>query len=113
MSMDMNPPVGPRLPRRESGWVALPEPYQAFEFRFWLNAPQRLWNDVQGGDDQVGKKALTQIVLEHNAWADTDGTPFPPASEVACWDAVPTELLAVVLVVCNTEMTALAKSLAP
>ncbi len=111
--MDMQPPVGPRLPRRESDWVPLPDPYAGFSFRFWLNAPQRLWNDVQSGDDERGKAALTKIVLEHNNWNDTDGTVFPAAGDVACWDAIPTELLAVVLVICNAEMMKLPNSLVP
>ena len=111
--MDMNPIVGPRLPRRESGWVTLPDAYAGFQFRFWLNAPQRLWNDVESGDDKPAKAALSQIMLEHNGWADTDGTPFPPASDPAFWDLIPTELAAVTLAVSYEEMTALAKSLAP
>ncbi len=116
MSVDMSVPVtpiGPRVPRRESGWVPLPDAYAGFEFRFWINAPQRLWNDVSSGDDALGKAALAQLVLEHNGWVDEAGVPFPPPADPNFWELIPTELLAVLLVVSQAEMMKLPKSLAP
>jgi hypothetical protein len=34
--------------------------------------------------------ALCQIFVEHNGWYNIDGTPLPPPTEPAFWDAVPT-----------------------
>ena len=111
MSMDMNAaPV--RMARRESR-VEMPAPYDGFAFQLWVNAPQRLWNEVASGDDERGKTALMQLVSEHNGGLlDFDGQPLPPASEKGFWDAIPTEMLAAMIVLANAEIARLPKSLA-
>lgn len=106
-------PAAPRIPRREA-WVDLPDAYAGFRARVWVNAPQRLWNDVASGDEARAKSALGQIVLEHNGWLDFDGLPYPPATDPqALWDAVPTELAAVVMAAAQLEMARLPNSMAP
>lgn len=106
------PPQAPRIARRET-WVQLPNEYAGFRFRLWVNAPQRLWNDVGSGDQARASQALTQLVTEHNGWLDYDGAPYPPASDPALWDTAPTELAAVVIATASQEMMRLPNSLAP
>jgi hypothetical protein len=104
--------TGPRVVRREE-WVELPKEYAGFKFRLWVNAPTRLWNDVTSGDEERGRAALAKIVLEHNGWCDFDGAVYPPTTAPEFWEAIPTELLAVMLVVSQAEMGKLPNSLAP
>lgn len=135
--MDMNQPVvGPRLPRREV-WVDLPEEYPGFKFKMWVNAPQRVWNTIASAakvsplvDDATPEQivahaaaaaattaavtaALQKIVLEHNGWLDDEGQPFPPASDAAFWEAIPTELGGVVMASAQLAMGDLPNSLPP
>lgn len=114
ISVDMAPaPAGPRILRREA-WVTLPDAYAGFTFRLWVNAPQRLWNDLGSGDEARARAAMGQIVLEHNGWLDFDGQPYPPASNPeALWDAVPTELAGVVITAAQLEIAKLPNSMAP
>ena len=99
-------PTGPQVQRREK-WVPLPDEYEGFEFRMWVNAPVSLWQRViQGGDSE----ALQKIVLEHNGWRDFDGQPYPPATELAFWEQIPNELAACILGACQAEMGKLAAS---
>lgn len=102
----------PRIARRDN-WVQLPDEYAGFRFKLWVNAPQRLWNEVASGEQERAKLALAQIVSEHNGWVDFDGQPYPLASDPTLWDAVPTELAAVVIAAANQEMLRLPNSLAP
>lgn len=135
--MDMNPPVGPRLPRREV-WVDLPEEYPGFRFKLWVNAPQRVWNTIASAgkeqapllDDATPEQiaaykaaadavttattaALQKIVLEHNGWLDDEGQPFPPAADAGFWEAIPTELGGLVMASAQRAMGNLPNSLAP
>lgn len=106
-------PQGPRLPRREV-WEDLPEDaYPGFRVKLWANFPKRLEGDLASGDQARVAVALQQIVCAHNNWCDEDGTPFPPASEAAFWDAVPTELAATVVALISRALTRLPNSLAP
>jgi hypothetical protein len=106
------PITAPRIARREA-WVELPEAYAGFKFKLWVNAPQRLWQDVASGDETRARAALAQIIMEHNGWLDYDGQPFPPASDPALWEAAPTELAALIITAANAEMMRLPNSLAP
>jgi hypothetical protein len=112
--MDNSNGQGPRIPRRET-WVELPTEYPDFKFKMWVNAPQRLWNDIRDVDQDLSRAlaALKQIILEHNGWLDFDESPYPPATEDAFWDAIPTELAGTIIAACNAEMTKLPNSLAP
>jgi hypothetical protein len=105
------PPVvdGPRVKRREE-WVELPEPYAGFRFRLHVNASTRTWMRVAAGGDDA-EAALRSLVLEHNGWCDEDGVPYPPASEAAFWEAIPTELAALVLKASQIEMGRLGEAL--
>ena len=105
--------IVPSAPPRREAWVDLPKEYPGFRFKMWVNAPQRLWNDVTGGGDEVGKAALSKIVLEHNGWVDSDGAPYPALPDPEFWEAIPTELLAVMLTMAQLEMMKLPNSLAP
>lgn len=104
--------VGPQIKRREK-WVELPAEYEGFKFRVWVNAPTKLWNDLQSEDDQAALEAMKKLVLEHNGWLDFDGEPYPPAGETKFWEAIPTELAACILVATQTEMQKLPNSIAP
>lgn len=102
----------PRIRRRET-WVPLPGEYDGFEVRVWVNAPSRLWNQLTEGDEQDALDALQEIVLEHNGWLDFEGEPYPPASDPAFWEAIPTELAAVVLAAAQQEIQRLPNSMRP
>lgn len=103
---------GPRIKRRET-WVELPAEYEGFKFRVWLNAPARIWNDLGGSNEKLALAAAQQLVLEHNGWLDFDGKPYPPATEPAFWEAIPTELAACILAASQAEMQKLPNSIAP
>lgn len=115
--------IGPQIKRREA-WVDLPDEYEGFQFKLWVNAPSKLWTDLTASsnkDDDASRNdnedmrvaALRQIVLEHNGWRDFDNTPFPPASEAEFWEKIPTELAACILVAAQVEMRKLPNSIAP
>ena len=103
---------GPRIKRREA-WVELPDDYEGFKFRVWVNAPTRIWNDLNAGTEALALEALQQLVLEHNGWLDFDGEPYSPAGEAAFWEEIPTELAACMLVATQVEMQKLPNSMAP
>ena len=75
---------GPQVKRREA-WVDLPEAYEGFRFRVWLNAPTRVWGELTGENEAQSLGALRSLVLEHNGWLDFDGQPYPPAEEAEFW----------------------------
>lgn len=83
-------PGGPRAPRREV--EVLIEGYPGFAAWVWANYPQRLRDDLTSADGERIRAALLRLVVEHNGWCDEEGTPYPPASDPAFWDAIPTEL---------------------
>lgn len=105
-------PAGPRVPRREV-WVDLPAEYAGLRLRVWVNAPSRLWAEIQSGDEARARAVITQIVLEHNGWLDFDGAPFPAATDPAFWDQMSQELAGVVMTAVQLEMTRLPKSMVP
>ena len=116
--------AGPQIKRRET-WVDLPDEYEGFKFKVWVNAPARVWNELNpatsdetsdedaAAREATAQAALRQIVLEHNGWLDFDGQPFPPADDPAFWETIPTELAACVLVAARVEMGKLPNSIAP
>lgn len=103
---------GPKIKRREA-WVELPGDYSEFRVRIWVNAPARLWNDMTSGDELMALDAIRKIVLEHNGWCDFDGEQFPPATDPAFYDEIPTELLACVVAAAQQEMQKLPNSMTP
>jgi hypothetical protein len=103
-------PTGPRLPRREA-WIELPPEYPGFRVKVWVNYPRRLNDELASGESERIVGVLRQIVLEHNGWSDTDGTPFPQANTAAFWDAIPDELAAAVIVLVREQVGKLAGSL--
>jgi hypothetical protein len=105
-------PSAPRIKRREV-WVDLPAEYEGLKARIWVNVPARIWADIGGSEKDAAKAAARQVVLEHNGWLDFDGEPYPPASDDAFWDVIPTELAAVLLTVIQLEMAKLPNSLTP
>jgi hypothetical protein len=102
--------AGPRIPRREA-WMDLPEEYAGFRFRGWSNFPSRLGSEIRSGDQERIRAALLQIVLEHNGWCDSDGTPLPPAHDPAFWDAVPDELAIAVITLLTVDVGKLGASI--
>lgn len=113
---EMNGATGPKIQRREK-WVDLPNEYEGFKFRVWVNAPTKLWVAVGKAGEEDGEtqaqEALKQIVLEHNGWLDFDGNPFPPATSTEFWEEIPTELAACILAATQAEQSKLPNSLAP
>jgi len=105
---------GPRVRRREV-WADLPseaaESYPDFRMKLWANFKRSLLDEINSGDNDRVSAALCRIVLEHNGWYDEDGQPYPPASTAAFWDAIPTELAALIVIVIQREATRLPNSL--
>jgi hypothetical protein len=103
-----NPPArlpthtGPRIPRRDA-WVEVPDPYEGFRVKLWVNYPRRFLEDIQSGESARIKDALCKIVLEHNGWCDEEGAPLPPASTPDFWDAIPDELAGALIALLNEE----------
>jgi hypothetical protein len=54
-------------------------------------------NAIAQRNDKKLLATLQSIILSHNGWRDFDGTPFPPADTEAFYEAIPTELLATML----------------
>lgn len=77
-------PAAPRMPRIIE-WLSVPE-YPGFAARCWINPPRRLAAEIASGDEPRVRAVLKQIVIEHNAWSDDEGTPLPAAQDDAFWD---------------------------
>ena len=105
---------GPRVHRREV-WADLPveaaESYPDFRVKLWANFRRSLLDEITSGDNDRVSIALRRIVLEHNGWCDEDGQPYPSASDAAFWDAIPTELATLIVIVIQREATRLPNSL--
>ncbi len=105
---------GPRVHRREV-WADLPaeaaESYPDFRVKLWANFRRSLLDEITSGDNDRVSVALRRIVLEHNGWCDEDGESYPPASDAAFWDAIPTELASLIVIVIQREATRLPNSL--
>ena len=121
---------GPQVKRR-TAWVELPDAYEGFEVEVWVNAPTKLWMELQAPNDidpdlsddeqaEIAKRneakrqsAASKMVLAHNGWRDFDGKEYPPPSEPAFWEEIPTEMAACIFALANREMQTLPNSLAP
>lgn len=82
--------MAPRAPRIVR-WCDVPE-YDGFQYRAYLNFPQRLMLDLQSGEESRIRTALQSIIIDHNGWCDADGSPYPEAADASFWDAIPTHL---------------------
>lgn len=102
--------TGPRIRRRE-GWVDFPPEYEGFRVKLWYNFPSKLLDDLRSGEQDVTEAALRRIVLEHNGWCDEEGKPYPAAGDEGFWEAIPTEVAAIVLALIQMEATKLPNSL--
>lgn len=113
MADDTQAAQGPQIQRRER-WLELPDEYEGFRIKIWLNAPTKLWMALMDSqDEKAAQAAAERLVLEHNGWLDFDGNPYPPPSDAAFWEEIPTELAAAVLALAQVAMQDLPNSLAP
>jgi hypothetical protein len=110
--MDKTKGTGPQIKRREV-WVALPDAYEAFEILVWVNAPTRLWAQMDGGDEDEILDAVTTICRQHNGWQDFDGQEYPQPTDREFWAQIPDELMACILVATRLEAQRLPKSMVP
>ncbi len=102
---------GPKVRRREK-WIQIKdEAYEGFEFRIWVNYPQRLDIDIRSGDEDKIRAAMQVIVLEHNGWLDEEGNPYPQPTEAEFWNLISNELAAVILALLRMEAARLPNSL--
>lgn len=113
---------GPQIKRRET-WIDLPDEYDGFRIKVWVNAPSALWRQMSMGDtdespeaqeaaSKLIQEAASKLVLEHNGWLDFEGKPYPPIGP-EFWDEIPTELAATMIAAANAEMMKLPNSLKP
>lgn len=100
----------PRIKRRE-GWADFPEEYEGFKVKLWLNFPSGLLDDLRSGEQARAETALRRIVLEHNGWCDEEGMPYPAAGDPGFWEAIPTEVAAIVMALIQMKATELPNSL--
>ena len=101
----------PKVQRREK-WITIKdEAYEGFEFRIWVNYPQRLDLEIRSTDEDKIRAALKQVILEHNGWLDEEGNPYPPSTTDEFWKQIPNELAAVVLALMRMEAARLPNSL--
>lgn len=87
------PPLVIRQAARRVRWISLgdDEIYPGFEMKVWVN-PSHVAKRMAEWGDQSGINFFRLVVLEHNGWADEDGTPYPPVSDPAFFDALPQEM---------------------
>jgi hypothetical protein len=104
--------TGPQIQRREV-WVDLPPEYEGFQVKAWINAPARLWQQMDSGDEALILEAVQTIVREHNGWRDYDGDEYPQPTAAEFWEEIPNELMACILVVVGLAGQNLPKSLVP
>lgn len=109
-------PTGPIIIRRVK-WVDLPEEYEGFKFKMWLNPPGKLWQQIfsNESDEEAKQAALGLIVMEHNSWRDYGGEVYPDTNTKEFWEAIPNELAALIITLCQLQVadlptSALAKS---
>lgn len=81
---------GPRAPRIEDTIDLEPYGYPNHLAKVWLNFPQKLFAQMQSGNQEAMAAALSRIVLAHNGWLDEDDAPYPPPTDPAFWEALPT-----------------------
>jgi hypothetical protein len=115
VSKQVKAAVGPQIQRREA-WVKLGETfpeYEGFDFKVWVNAPTRLWDGLQAGDEATVLKSAQSLFLGHNGWIDFEGEAYAQPTEAAFWEDIPTELASCMFVVAQQAMLALPKSAAP
>lgn len=105
-------PAGPQIQRRES-WADLPDEYPGFKVKVWVNAPSKFWQMLGSGDEAQAQAAAKQLVIAHNHWRDFDGNEYPPPSETAFWEEIPTELAGCIITAVQIEMGKLPNSMAP
>jgi hypothetical protein len=98
-------PPGPRAPRIEDTIDLDGYGYPGHQVRVWLNFPQKLFAQMQSGTQEAMVAALSRIVLAHNGWLDEDGVPYPPPSDPAFWEAVPTHQAVALLRAIVTRVT--------
>jgi hypothetical protein len=93
-------------------WVDVPDPYEGFRARIWVNYPRRFLEDIHSGDLERTKAALCRVVLAHNDWCDENGQALPAASTPEFWDAIPDELAAALIGLLNEESQKLPNAIA-
>lgn len=101
---------GPRLPRREV-WIDLPPEYEGCRIKVWVNYPRRLNDELASQETERVSRALRQIVVEHNSWSESDGTPLPSATTPEFWQAISDELAATIIILVREQVGKLATSL--
>lgn len=94
---------GPRAPHLED-WLEVPE-YPGHRVRVWINFPNRLLAELRSDEEARAIAALCELVLEHNGWLAEDGTPYPPASDPAFWQAIPRHQSAAIFAAINARVT--------
>ena len=102
----------PQIQRREA-WVDLPDEYEGFRVKVWLNAPSKMWLELGSGNEKRAMVSAKKLVMEHNGWLDFEGNEYPATTEDAFWEEIPTELAACILAAIQLEMQKLPNSMAP
>lgn len=102
-------PTGPRIRRLEE-WQELPEPYEGFKLRFWVNYPQRLVLNLDS--EEAIRAAVREIMLEHNGWQDDEGE-LPQPHDPAFIERCPTHLFTAAFGLVRQAATTLPNSLQP
>jgi hypothetical protein len=91
-------------------WLELPEPYEGFQMRIWVNYPNKLDQDIAAGGDSR-RNALKAIFVQHNNWPDIEDETklLEQPSEDAFWNKIPNELLGILIAGLNLEVSRIPK----
>jgi len=76
--------------------LTLPAPYDGYRVEAWVNYPRALLKALTSGVESQIEGALAQIIQAHDL-TDFDGTPLPPATDPAFYEAVSDDLLVTIL----------------
>lgn len=106
---------GPRIRRR---WVDLliDDPvagYEGFKIKFWVNAPTKLWRQLNSPDIDEALEAGAVLFSEHNGWMDEDGDILPQPDDTNFWERLPQELTNALMTAASLEINKLPNSMIP
>lgn len=87
----MPSPVERQLARRQVR-LMLPAPYENCSILAAMTQSPRTWRDLYSEDEAAVRGALVQFVIEHDIPPLPGEPPYPPASDPAFWDEVPTDV---------------------
>lgn len=98
------PDEAPRIKRpKRIATLRLPEPYNVYTVRAWINMPQALFDDLRTMDPEKVAHVTQELIVEHNL-TDFDGNPLPPAGDPALHAALDLDIYQAIWLARNAEV---------